>query len=223
MVSWFSLFRFATGTDVVLIIVGSICASAMGVAFGSIETTPFCVGSVFSSTAFLSWLNNNGSATATDNCGTVTWSNNYGGMTMMCGNTEFATVIFTATDECGNTSTTEATFGVVDTTPPNIDSMPMDLTLECDGLGNVTEISDWLNSQGGAMASDVCGNVTWTHDFNGLSDDCGATGSATVTFTAMDECGNSNETTATFIIEDTTPPAWTRPTRSRWKYQSLWR
>ena len=32
MVSWCSLFRFATGTDVVLIVVGSICASAMGVA-----------------------------------------------------------------------------------------------------------------------------------------------------------------------------------------------
>ena len=32
MVSWFSLFRFATGFDVILIVIGSICAAAMGVA-----------------------------------------------------------------------------------------------------------------------------------------------------------------------------------------------
>ena len=38
-------------------------------------------------------------------------------------------------------------------------------------------------------------------------DDCGATGTATVTFTATDDCGNSSSTTATFTIEDTTAPA----------------
>jgi len=40
-----------------------------------------------------------------------------------------------------------------------------------------------------------------------LSDDCGATGGATVTFTATDDCGNATSTTATFTIEDTTAPA----------------
>ena len=34
-VSWFSLFRFATGTDTILIVIGSICAAAMGVALPS--------------------------------------------------------------------------------------------------------------------------------------------------------------------------------------------
>ena len=48
--------------------------------------------------------------------------------------------------------------------------------------------------------------VTWTNDSTGLSDDCGATGSATVTFTATDACGNASTTTATFTIEDTTAP-----------------
>ena len=33
--SWFSLFRFATGSDIILIVIGSICAAAMGVALPS--------------------------------------------------------------------------------------------------------------------------------------------------------------------------------------------
>ena len=48
--------------------------------------------------------------------------------------------------------------------------------------------------------------MTWTNDFTALSDDCGNTGSATVTFTASDNCGNTTTTTATFTIEDTTSP-----------------
>ena len=46
---------------------------------------------------------------------------------------------------------------------------------------------------------------TWSHDFTALSDDCGATGSATVTFTATDDC-NASTTSAIFTIEDTTAP-----------------
>ena len=46
-----------------------------------------------------------------------------------------------------------------------------------------------------------------SNDFVALSDDCGATGTATVIFTATDDCGNASATTATFTIEDTTAPA----------------
>ena len=51
---------------------------------------------------------------------------------------------------------------------------------------------------GGAASSDVCSGVTWSNNFTGLSDLCGSTGSATVTFTATDDCGNASTTTATF-------------------------
>ncbi|MDP2401191.1 MAG: HYR domain-containing protein, partial [Actinomycetota bacterium] len=44
-----------------------------------------------------------------------------------------------------------------------------------------------------------------------LSDLCGATGSATVTFTLTDECGNFITKDATFTIGDTQPPAITCP------------
>ena len=79
-----------------------------------------------------------------------------------------------------------------------------DATVECDGAGNSVDLSNWLDSNGGATATDACGGVMWTNDFDALSDDCGATGAATVTFTATDDCGNATSTTATFTIEDTT-------------------
>ena len=71
----------------------------------------------------------------------------------------------------------------------------------------MTELNDRLANNGGATASDACSGVTWSNDYDALSDDCGATGSATVTFTATDDRGNASSTTATFTIEDTTNPS----------------
>jgi hypothetical protein len=152
------------------------------------------------------WLNGHGGAAATDNCGSVTWSNNFSGLTAGCGSTSSATVTFAATDACGNTSYTTATFTIEDTTSPDFNAESTDQTVECDGSGNSAALIAWLNNHGGASASDACGAVTWSNNFTGLSDGCGATGSATVTFTATDECGNASYTTATFTISDTTNP-----------------
>ena len=51
-------------------------------------------------------------------------------------------MIFTATDDCGNASTTTATFTIEDTTNPSIDMMAEDSTVECDGMGNMTALND---------------------------------------------------------------------------------
>ena len=154
------------------------------------------------------WLASIGTTgAASDSCAGVTWTNNFIALSDDCGMTGSATVTFTATDECNLTNTTTATFTIEDTTPPTIDVEASDLTVECDGNGNTTEINDWLASIGTTgAASDSCAGVTWTNNFIALSDDCGMTGSATVTFTATDECNLTNTTTATFTIEDTTPP-----------------
>jgi hypothetical protein len=153
-----------------------------------------------------SWLENNGGATATDACGNVTWSNNFNGLSDGCGATGSATVIFTATDDCGNERTTSATFTIQDTTAPSLDVAASDETVECDGAGNGAALNAWLDAHGGASVSEMCGDVTWSHDFEALSDECGATGSATVTFTATDACGHATTTSATFTIVDTTDP-----------------
>ena len=152
------------------------------------------------------WLDINGGAGATDICGSVNWSNNFAGLSDECGATGSATVTFTATDECGNTSTTSAAITIVDNTPPVIQGQAVNQTVQCDGAGNAINLNAWLDSNAGALATDVCGDVSWSNNFTALSDDCGATGSATVTFTATDDCGNTSTTVATFTIEDTTAP-----------------
>jgi large repetitive protein len=120
-----------------------------------------------------------------------------------------ATVTWTATDACGNTTTTSASVTIQDTTAPVFTTVPSNLTLECDGAGNIAAITAWLNS---AVASDVCGSVSISHNYTGLSDLCGATGTATVTWTATDACGNNVTTSAAVTVEDTTPPSITCPT-----------
>src|SRR5690606_1236550 len=134
--------------------------------------------------ALNAWLASNGGANATDDCGTVSWSNNFTSLSDLCGATGTASVTFTATDACGNTSTTTASFTIVDTTAPVIDdTLLADLTLECDGTTDPSgAIAAWLAANGGATADDDCSTVTWSHNYTGLSDGCGATGTATVTF-----------------------------------------
>ncbi|WP_428225280.1 gliding motility-associated C-terminal domain-containing protein [Flavobacterium sp.] len=159
------------------------------------------------SNALNTWLNSNAGAVATDNCGIVTWSNNYTSFPTSCGKAGDVNVIFTATDKCGNSSTTSATFTIEDKTAPSIAIQAANQTVECDGQGNQAALAAWLASNGGASASDACSNVTWSNNYTALSEDCGASGSATVTFTATDDCGNSSTTSATFTIEDKTAPS----------------
>ena len=116
---------------------------------------------------------------------------------------------FTATDACGNDTTTTATFSIIDNTDPVISVQASNLEVQCDGAGNTAALNAWLASNGGASATDACSNVTWTHNFTSLSDGCGASGSASVTFTATDACGNDTTTTATFTIIDNTDPIFT--------------
>ena len=159
--------------------------------------------------ALNAWLASNGGASASDVCSSVTWSNNFTSVSDTCGSTGSASVTFTATDNCGNSSSTTATFTIIDNTNPTITTQASNLEVQCDGNGNTADLNTWLASNGGAAATDVCSNVTWTNNFTSVSDTCGATGSATVTFTATDNCGNSSSTTATFTIIDNTNPVFT--------------
>ncbi|MGB1481613.1 MAG: T9SS type A sorting domain-containing protein, partial [Flavobacteriales bacterium] len=148
-------------------------------------------------------------ALASDNCGevTLTWTDApvSGGCITPVG---AYLRTYTATDDCGNASTLEQIITLIDDQAPVIDTAASDATEECDGAGNTDALNAWLNSNGGASASDNCSNIEWSNDFEGLSDDCGATGSVTVTFTVTDDCDNSSSTTATFTIEDTTAPTF---------------
>ncbi|MFC3877584.1 HYR-like domain-containing protein, partial [Winogradskyella maritima] len=148
---------------------------------------------------------NTGIATGSDDCSAVSITES-DSVVEQCGNTKTITRTWTATDGCGNTTSDTQIITVVDTTPPTISPVAGDQTVECDGQGNVNELNAWLANNAGASATDLCGTVSWTNNFTGLSDDCGETGSAIVIFTATDECGNFITTSAKFEIEDNTPP-----------------
>ena len=152
------------------------------------------------------WLSNNAGASASDSCGDVTWTNDYGDDDSVKCDNGAITVTFTAIDDCGNISSTSATYLIKDTDAPVITTEASNLTVECDGNGNSTDLNTWLTSNGGALATDTCSSISWSNNFSALSDDCGETGTATVTFTATDGCNNSSSTTATFTIQDTTAP-----------------
>ncbi|MBJ7882743.1 HYR-like domain-containing protein [Gelidibacter salicanalis] len=148
------------------------------------------------------WLTNNGGATASDSCSTdLTWTNNYDGGGSDCN--EPVTVIFTVTDACGNASTTTATYTIQDSVAPVL-TPASNFTAECISEGTMSDFQNWLETNGGATASDVCSAVIWSNDFIALSEECNSTG--TITFTATDGCGNSSTTTATYTITDTTAP-----------------
>ncbi|MGE5382253.1 MAG: HYR domain-containing protein, partial [Omnitrophica WOR_2 bacterium] len=112
------------------------------------------------------------------------------------------------TDNCGRTSIQTQTITVIDNTPPTFTLTPENLVVECDGTGNQTQLQSWLNS---AIAIDNCSATTVTNNFTGLSNECGLTGSATVTFTATNECGLTATATASFTIEDTQAPSLNEP------------
>ncbi|MDA9774118.1 HYR domain-containing protein [Saprospiraceae bacterium] len=157
------------------------------------------------------WLSTQAAAVATDICTEDTdlvWSYDLVSDVDSCGSTGRSTYRFTVVDLCGNASTADADFVVEDTEMPTIDLEASPLNVVCNGSSNSAQILAWLNSNGGATASDVCGNITWSNDYGSIDSDCGTTGSVAVTFTAIDDCGNENSTTSTFTINDDQAPFW---------------
>ena len=158
-------------------------------------------------TDYIAWLADNGGAQATDLCGNVTWSNTPGQWTGGCVNT--IDVVFTATDDCDNSSTITLTFTIEDTTPPVI-TEGANGNSECQGPDPDlnTDYIAWLANNGGATATDICnGIVNWTNTPGQWTGGCVNT--IDVVFTATDDCDNSSTITLTFTIEDTTPPVIT--------------
>ena len=150
------------------------------------------------------WLNNHGGAVASDVCcgDDITWTHTPAQLSDDCCETGSATVTFTATDGCGNASTTDATFTIVDTTPPEI-TCPGDITLERgDKLCN-SDVQDWLDS---TTATDICcgdDEITIVEDSAANGYECGFPYDSTteVTWTATDDCGNSSQCSAFITIK----------------------
>jgi len=105
---------------------------------------------------------------------------------------------WTATDDCGNSTSQDQLVIVVDTTEPVL-TVPANATVECTGDTSPA-------STGAATATDSCGSVTVTSSDSAMTNDCGNTGVITRTWTATDECGNSTSQDQLVIVVDTTGP-----------------
>ncbi len=179
--------------------------------------------------SYADWLATHGGANASDDCTPITngnWTTNIISDTPGCGTTFERTVEFTVTDECGNSTVTTATYTLMDDAPPTIVPGPTDLTESCGG-DDQSVLNDWIDNIGGAMASDNCGNATWT-TFE-YTTSTGASGNnivvgdqasypqvvsgscdfmVSVEWEVMDDCGNTAHTIAEFILEDNQGPVF---------------
>lgn len=158
-------------------------------------------------TEYNNWLAAHGGASASDVCSgnTLTWTNDApAGAPSGC--SASSTVTFTVADGCGNLATTTSAFTVVDQTAPVITTQPTPLSVDCTATDADTQLQNWVNNNGGAVANDVCSSIAWTNSFTPGSGSCS---NVPVTFTVTDACNNAARVTSTYSITDTSAPVIT--------------
>jgi gliding motility-associated-like protein len=138
-----------------------------------------------------------GNAIASDNCSSVTITNN-APASFQLGNT---TVVWTATDAAGNISTANQVVTVVDQTNPTI-TAPVNITVNA---GNSCNISGIV--LGFPVVADNCGVANVANDAPSTF----PIGTTLVTWTIIDNAGNTATSTQTVTVVDNTNPIITAP------------
>ncbi|MFN7118142.1 MAG: SdrD B-like domain-containing protein, partial [Saprospiraceae bacterium] len=143
-------------------------------------------------------------------------NNNVGGVPFNLGTT---IVTYTATDASNNSVSCSFTVIVKDDQAPAFTPTmePMDLTVECDGMGNNAQLQTWLNNHANAVATDNCTDMAalaWSYKLETIDDNCGGTVIYTYSFTVTDQAGNFATAMARFIIVDTQPPVISVPAQN---------
>ena len=104
---------------------------------------------------------------------------------------------WTATDECGNTSTGSQTTTFIDTIPPMLINTPLGGTVSC---GMIPDGEDFAIG-----ATDNCnGDITITSSYIDQANACNI--SRIITWNATDACGNTSTVSRTFTSNDTSAP-----------------
>jgi hypothetical protein len=142
-----------------------------------------------------------GFAIAVDGCdATVSFTMITDSIPGICDQAYTLTRTWTASDDCGNTSTCSASIVVEDTAAPVI-SCPADITALC-------SLSTDPETTGFATATDICDPtpiITYVDDL--VQGICPMI--LTRTWTASDDCGNTSTCVQTIEVSDNTPPAIT--------------
>ncbi len=136
--------------------------------------------------------------TATDNCGTATVTFAETRTDGSCASDYSLERTWTATDVCGNEIVHAQTVTVRDTTDPVfVETLPVDITLECSAQLPVADI---------LTATDNCGTATVAFAETRTDGSCASDYSLERTWTATDICGNETIHVQTITVTDTTPP-----------------
>ncbi len=161
------------------------------------------------------WLTDNAGAVATDDCGSLEYVKHeitpFPAGNFQCKKcVEYA---FWAKDGCNADSISLDTvkFCIEDRLAPTFKVLALDTTVQCDGSGNISDLTTWLGNNGGASAIDSCSAIVWSYQVINTQENCGLTRTVTYEFTAEDSCGNKILTTADFNIIDTDAPEWMTP------------
>ncbi len=151
-----------------------------------------------------------GMATATGDCGamiTITFVDTPD--LTACGGTGTITRTWTATNECGLSSTCDQLITVIDDTDPVI-TCPADITVSMTAgcVPDTMGIALAKAMDNCSMGADL--SVSYVDDLSGLTG-CSGTGVIVRTFTATDECGNAVSCSQNITVVDDTDPVITCP------------
>jgi len=105
---------------------------------------------------------------------------------------------WTAEDHCGNATTVSRTVTIVDSTAPVFTSVPQNEERDCNAENAVAT----------ATATDICSDVTISHNDVIVAGSCPASYTIERTYTATDACGNSAVYTQYINVSDNTAPVW---------------
>jgi gliding motility-associated-like protein len=114
-----------------------------------------------------------------------------------CASESIISRTWTLSDACGNTTEFTQTITLIDNTAPIFDQdMPADVTVECDSVPAVADIT----------ATDACGAATVTFEETSTAGECPEDAIITRTWTATDDCGNEVTHIQIITVQDTTAP-----------------
>src|SRR6185503_385902 len=169
-------------------------------------TAPVLAGCPADTTVECSAVPAPASPTATDNCDatpTITFSQtSTQTSTGACSDQNYTiTRVWTATDNCGNSSSCTQVITVHDTTAPVLAGCPADATVECNAVP----------APASPTATDNCDatpTITFSQTSTQTSTGACSDQNYTITrvWTATDNCGNSSSCTQVITVHDTTAP-----------------
>ena len=152
--------------------------------------------------------------TASDNCTLASLTHNYSaapsnttlnGANFPCGTTQ---VIWTATDQAGNTTTCTRTIVITDTQAPVFSNCPANITIGT--YAGCTSGPTWT----APTATDNCSNVTVAQTAGPASGTVLTPGTYTIVYTATDAAGNTATCSFTITVNNSSAPVVVCPASS---------